>query len=167
MPITESSITLTFPDNKYFRFEDCNGYKGIQNNFKEMDACWYDSTIDTLYVVELKDWSSADLSSNEYSKNRILDLVKKSIDSTCMLLSILLSKPYSVNIQACMPFSITNDTNIKLLSIINCKSSDLPFVSSVNSEYKSRFNSYAKLFNIRTFLVMNKEKAVERFEWIS
>ena len=39
MAITESSITLNFPDNNYFRFQDCKGYKDIQDNFKEMDAC--------------------------------------------------------------------------------------------------------------------------------
>ena len=37
MAITESSITLNFPDNNYFRFEDCQGYKDIQDNLKEMD----------------------------------------------------------------------------------------------------------------------------------
>ena len=31
MPITESGITLNFPDNNYFRFEDCQGYKEIQS----------------------------------------------------------------------------------------------------------------------------------------
>lgn len=75
MSITESSITLNFPDNNYFRFQDCNGYKTIQNNFKEMDACWYDQASDILYIIELKDWSVANLTDSTFSDKRIWDLV--------------------------------------------------------------------------------------------
>jgi hypothetical protein len=49
MPITESSVTLNFPDNNYFRLCDCDGYKAIQNNFAEMDACWYDQKEVSVY----------------------------------------------------------------------------------------------------------------------
>jgi hypothetical protein len=58
MPITESSITLNFPDNNYFRLGDCEGYKILQNHFAEMDVCWYDSTKDILYLIELKNWGN-------------------------------------------------------------------------------------------------------------
>jgi hypothetical protein len=61
MIITESSITLDFPDNNCFRFEKCKGYKDIQNNFKEMDVCWYEQITDTLYIIELKDWKDGKL----------------------------------------------------------------------------------------------------------
>lgn len=38
MIITESAITLNFPDNNYFRFQDCEGYQALSgHNFKEMD----------------------------------------------------------------------------------------------------------------------------------
>ena len=182
MALTESGITLNFPDNNFFRFEKCNGYKDIQNHFKEMDVCWYDQISDTLYIIELKDWGNFTLTEEnepnasieeieqikkKISKYRIDGLVKKSVDSVCMFTSILLKKPYSANIQACSPFEITNATKIKLLSIINWTSSDPTYIASVNSEYKSRFNSYAKLYDIKTFLVMSKSQAVERFDWIS
>ena len=49
MLITESSVTLNFPDNNYFRLCDCDGYKAIQNNFAEMDACWYDQNEVSVY----------------------------------------------------------------------------------------------------------------------
>jgi hypothetical protein len=49
MPITESSVTLNFPDNNYFRLCDCDGYKAIQNNFAEMDVCWYDQKKVSVY----------------------------------------------------------------------------------------------------------------------
>ena len=167
MPITESLITLNFPDNNYFRFQDCRGYKDIQNYFKEMDACWYDESKDILYLIELKDWSIANLSNSEYSDKRIRDLVKKSVDSVSMIMSILLQKPYSTSIQTCIPFSISSETKIKLLSIVNCNDADKVFVANVNTEYKSRFNAYAKLFDINTFVVLTKDRAIQLFNWIS
>lgn len=167
MSITESLITLNFPDKNYFRFQDCQGYKSIQNHFKEMDVCWYDVNNDILYLIELKDWSVADLSNTGYSEQRIWDLVKKSVDSVSMIISILLKKPHSTSIQTCLPFSISNETKIKLLSIVNCNNADKVFVATVNTEYKSRFNAYAKLFDINTFVVLTKDKATQLFDWIS
>jgi hypothetical protein len=182
MPIIESSITLNFPDNNYFRLCDCDGYKAIQNHFAEMDVCWYDQTSDTLYIIELKNWennSFAEESDPNYtpdeiqkmkegiSNYRIGNLLKKSVDTTCMFMSILLGKVNGIKIQQCSPFTISNNTTIKLLSIINWTDIDNTYISNINTQYKSKFNSYAKLFDIKTFLVLPKDKASQLFTWIS
>jgi len=182
MPITESSVTLNFPDNNYFRLGDCDGYKVIQNNFAEMDACWYDKANDILYIIELKNWennSLAEESDPSYtpeqihkmkegiSNHRIGNLLKKSIYTTCMFMSILLGKVNGNKIQQCSPFTISNNTTIKLLSIINWTDIDSTYISNINTQYKSKFNSYAKLFDINTFLVLTKDKASELFSWVS
>lgn len=182
MTVSESSITLNFPDNNYFRLCDCDGYKAIQNYFAEMDVCWYDQTKDTLYIIELKDWDNNSLDEESdpnctpdeiqkirkgISKYRIDKLLKKSIDTTCMFMSILLGKENSIKIQQCSPFTISNETTIILLSIINWTDIDCTYISNINTEYKSKFNSYAKLFHIKTFLVLPKNKASELYTWIS
>jgi hypothetical protein len=182
MPITESSITLNFPDNNYFRLCDCAGYKAIQNNFAEMDACWYDQKKDILYLIELKNWEKNNLVEETdpnftheqiqdmkegISNYRIRNLVKKSIDTCCIFMSILLGKTNGNKIQQCSPFMISNNTTIKLLSIINWTDIDSTYISTINTQYKSKFNSYAKLFDIKTFLVLTKDKASELFTWIS
>lgn len=182
MPITESSITLNFPDNNYFRLCDCPGYKAIQNNFAEMDACWYDKANDILYIIELKNWENNSLfeeSDPNYtqeqiilkkkgiSNHRIGNLLKKSIDTTCVFMSILLGKANGIKIQQCSPFTITNNTTIKLLSIINWTDTDSIYISHINTQYRSKFSSYAKLFDIKHFHVLTKEKASEIFSWIS
>ena len=180
MAITESGITLNFPDDNFFRFESCQGHRNLQN-IKEMDACWYEQATDTLYIIELKNWENNNLI-EEHNPNvsaeqiqqmkkgisayRIDELWKKSVDSVCMFMSILLGKPYSATIQACSPFTITQTTKIKLLSIINWTSADLTYIANVNSEYKSRFKSYAKLYDIKTFVVMTKSQASQTFSWI-
>lgn len=182
MAIIESSITLNFPDQNFFRFEDCDGYRKINGHFKEMDACWYEQTTDTLFIFELKDWGSGRLqeennptiSPQEIAERkkgitdyRIRELVKKSIDSSCMFMSMLLGKPYSSNIQRCAPFTISNSTSIKLITIINWTNPDPTYISSLNTEYRSRFKSYATLFDVKAFLVMTKTQASRQFDWIS
>jgi hypothetical protein len=182
MSVTESGITLNFPDNNYFRFENCQGYKNIQDNFKEMDVCWYDQISDTLYLIELKDWKSGKLSEEDdpsippqklkdiregISKSNIRILVKKSVDSASMFMSVLLQKPYAANIQSCYQFAITNKTQIKLLSIINWTNTDITYISNINTAYKSKFHPYAKLFDISVYLVLTKEQAMKKFDWIS
>ncbi len=181
MPITESEITLNFPDDKFFRFENCDGHKNL-SNIKEMDACWYDQQNDTLYIIELKNWENSQLIEeldqdiskekiDEIKRNiseyRINELWKKSIDSFCMFLSVLLNKPYSYNIKTCIPFEISSSTKIILLSIINWTEGEETYISMINTKYKTKFQSYAKLFDIKSFLVLTKKKAAEQFSWVS
>lgn len=172
MPIIESDIILEFPDDNFFRLCDCFGYKEIQNNFAEMDVCWYDGQNDILYVIELKNWGNNRLLeednpsiSNEeiekmrknISEYRVRNLLKKSIDTTCMFMAVLLNSRQGQKIQSCAPFSITTQTRINLLLIINWASPEVVYISDINTKYKSLFGSYAKLFGIRTFLVLTKK----------
>lgn len=181
MPIVESGITLNFPDNNFFRFQNCQAYNTIQHNFKEMDVCWYDQGADTLYIIELKDWGDGVLLEEQdptytlakidelkgrITSHRINQLFKKSIDSVCMFVSVLLNKPHGVQIQNCAPFVITNNTTIKLLSIINWTNVDVTYISSIHSAYKSYFKPYATLFGIRSYVVMTKMQASNAYTWI-
>jgi len=93
------------------------------------------------------------------SNYRINNLLKKSIDTTCLFMSILLGKANGNKIKQCYPFTISNNTTIKLLSIINWIDTDSTYISNINTQYKSKFNSYAKLFYIKTFIVLTKDKA--------
>lgn len=180
--LTESNITLNFPDNNYFRFQDCEGYKQIQHNLKEMDTCWFNNEDNILYLIELKNWENNSLiEENDFSiskeeislmksnisKSRINNLLKKSIDSVSIFMSILLDKPQGLKIQKCSPFTINNNTTIKLISIINWTSSDITYIANINTEYKTKFKSYAKLYSISAYLVMTKEQAAKQFNWIT
>ncbi|MBK7988580.1 MAG: hypothetical protein IPK11_17175 [Ignavibacteria bacterium] len=182
MKIKESEIMLEFPDENYFRLCDCDGYKTIQNNLAEMDVCWYDQSNDILYIIELKNWENNSLLEEgnpnyapeqiEKTKQRISDyrignLLKKSVDTTCMFMSILLGKESGNKIQQCSPFTISTATSIKLLSIVNWTDPDSVYISMINTAYKSKFKPYAALFGIKSYLVLPKDEASKRFAWIS
>ena len=119
MAVVESSIKLDFPDQNYFRFQDCLAYHSIQTHFKEMDVGWYDQDADIFYLIELKDWTLSALENlpKEDTSKRIWDLVKKSVDSACMLVSILLNTEQGKEIQKCLPYSINQQTTIKYITI--------------------------------------------------
>ncbi len=178
--ITESAITLDFPNDLFFRLCDCPAYKEIQHHCKEMDVCWYDHATNRLYLIELKKWDNklleeedADFSREEISRKkegimayRLNNLLKKSIDTSCMFMSVLLAKPQGNKIQQCAPFTINEHTSIILLSIIDWQDPDTTYLSVINDQYRSKFKPYAKLFDIRIYLLMSKKQAQQAFSWV-
>ena len=176
---SESSFVLNFPDDNWFRICDCDGYKSIQQNLKEMDVCWYEESNNILHIFELKDWTKGvDYHENcyvckspitsknqQFAKKRVFDLVKKSIDCVCIIGAVLLQKSQGQKIMKHIPFSINKHTTIKLYSVINHNNKD--YIDIINTEYKTQFASYAKLFDIETYLVLSKDKAIKHFSWIT
>ncbi len=166
MKIIERGFEFEVPDNECFRFQDCKGYFEIQNHFREVDLCWFSKEKNTLYLIELKDWSVFSKNETDKSEGKVFDLLKKSIDSLCMIHSILLNKPYSEKITSCMPFMIDGNTKIRIHVIVNWENDDINRLSTINTEYKSMFNAYSTLFNVKAN-VLTKTKAKEKFNWIA
>lgn len=177
---TESSISLEFPDDNWFRFQDCIHYKRL-NHIREVDFCWYNEEANRLFLIELKDWGDESLDEENdpkysqediknkkkgISKYRVRNLFEKSVDSLSMFSSILMDRPLGNRINGCIPFSINLDTEIILLSIINWTSPDSTYISVINSAYRSNLNSYAKLFGAKEYQVITKKMAAELFDWV-
>jgi len=180
MVFTESSITLEFPDDNYFRICECPAYKKMQH-IREMDFCWYNQNDNKLFLIELKNWGNDSIDEeqdinieqekiNEIKegiyKYRIRNLLEKSLDTLCIFSSILLGRPLGNRINNCAPFNINTDTEIILLSIINWSSSDDSYISNINTAYRSKFNSYAKLFGVKSYYVLTKTLASDTFQWV-
>ena len=180
MAFTESSITLDFPDANHFRLSECDGYK-VLNNVREMDCCWYNENEDILYLIELKDWGNDRLDEEgdpDYSieeikqkkegiaKYRVRNLVEKSIGTLSIFSSILLGRLAGQRINDCAPFEITTNTQIVLLNVINWNIEDYSYVANINTEYKTKLNSFAKLFGVRRYIVLTKNMASNNFDWV-
>lgn len=180
MSITESAITLNFPDTNYFRLQDCQEYRKLQH-LREMDCCWYDHSNDRLYLIELKDWGNGTLteeSDPSYSKQeiekkkagitnyRIKNLLEKSQDTLCMFASVLLQRGAGNRINQCAPFNITTATKITLLSIIHYTGQDA-YIAHINTQYRTKLNAYAKLLGAQQYLVLTQTLAAKQFSWIS
>ena len=120
----------------------------------------------SVYCVDI-DATKVEKMKQGISDYRIGKLLKKSVDTTCMFMSILLGKEIGNKIQQCSPFTISTATSIKLLSIVNWTDPDSVYISMINTAYKSKFKPYAALFGIKSYLVLPKDEASKRFAWIS
>ncbi len=158
---TESSITLNFPDNNFFRFADCSGYKSLSgHNFKEMDAGWYDMSTNTYWLFELKDYTLAAIASAQTIEQKSWDMLKKAVDSLMMLLSSKHNYPYASNLDICLPAVPNNSTQFKFITIVHCNASQKTDVQLINESFKRKFKPYASLFNILYYSVVEHSQAI-------
>jgi hypothetical protein len=159
---TESRITLNFPDSNFFRFATCNGYKALSGNyFKEMDACWFDNDKNLYWLIELKDFSKANLLVPESIENRTWDIVKKAIDSLCMFLSSKHHYIYASNLNCCFPVVPNNTTQFKFITVIHCDETQKPDIQLINEQFKRKFKPYARLFGINHYSVIEHSRAIQ------
>lgn len=158
---SESNITLDFPDNSFFRLADCPAYQRLSgNHFKEMDACWYDTGSGIFWLLELKDYSQATLSGQTTIDQKAWDLVKKAVDSLCMVLASRHTYPNATHLINCFPIVPDMHTELKFVSIIHCNSAQNADIQLLNEVFKQKFKSYADLFGIRYFTVIRHDAAI-------
>lgn len=159
---TESGITLAFPTDKWFRFEKSDFYSPISgDNFKEMDACWLDVDNDICYLIELKDYTAANLSDNV--DKRIYNLWKKSVDSLQMINSALQKTSKGVTLANEIGFEMKSHYIYKYMSIIKINPEQKTYLSFMKDKYKSLFKSYATLFGISNYSLISYDAALELF----
>lgn len=160
----ESNITLNFPDNNFFRFADCEGYRVLSGyNFKEMDACWYDNTHNLYWLIELKDFTNAALDNHQNVESRAWNLLIKAVDSLCMFLSCKHTYTYSIN--QCLPFVPDLQTEFKFISIVHCNPAQAGDVQLINNSFRSKFKPYALLFGITHYAVMEHSLATRNLPY--
>nr|WP_321356675.1 hypothetical protein [uncultured Draconibacterium sp.] len=167
MGFTESNITLDFPDNKWFRFEDKSAYQQLSGfSFKEMDACWYDEANQTFYLIELKDFTSGNIENQENATGRVHNLLKKSIDSLQMVLAHQLTTDIGNELEQNMGYTIPTNTQLVFISIIDINQSQRSDLGFIRDTYKNKFKAYEKLFNLKSS-VISYENAKQRFTWVN
>ena len=159
---TESNITLDFPDDQYFRFQDCLAYKKLSaNHFKEMDACWLDAKDNTFWLIELKDFT-VDLSSGNGIEDRVWGIVKKAVDSLQMMLSVKHGYPFGKSdLQPCiLPRKPDVDSKFCLFAVIHCPPAYKVHVQLLHNSFRAKFEPYAKLFGIERYGVLEHTRAL-------
>ncbi len=158
---TESNITHDFPDNNFFRFADCSGFRKLSGaNFKEMDACWHEHGSNTYWLIELKDFT-ANLDAGNPIESRVWDIVKKAVDSLQMFLSAKHNYSYSVNeMLPCMPVVPGGLTNFKVFTIVHCPSEKKADIQHLHNSFRAKFLPYARLFGITNYGVLEHTQAM-------
>ena len=166
MAYIESNIKLNFPDSNHFRFQDIEAYKELSGySFKEMDACWYDTEANVFYMIELKDYTEGNIGERENRLQRTYNLVKKSVDSLCMLLAMFAETKHGKKFIDELPFNIARDCQVVLVSIVNISQEQKEYLGFIRDDYRSKFESYRRLFDLKA-VILSRDSAVERFIWV-
>jgi hypothetical protein len=127
---------------------------------KEMDACWYDEGKNLYWLIELKDFSLASLTTAETIEKRSWDIVKKSLDSLCMFLSSKHAYPYAADLNPCFPFVPNETTQFKFVTVVHSDLVQKPDIQLLNERFKRKFKPYAELFGITNYSLVEHSTAV-------
>jgi hypothetical protein len=158
--IVESGISLSFPDNHFFRFEDCEVYnrKLKAFSFKEVDVCWYQKSKDLYWFIELKDYSR-DFEAFEKIEDRVSNILQKAINSLSMFLSRKHDYELGKELKTCFNPKPEEKTKLILIAIIHTSSSTVTHVPLMNDRFKQKFRAYADLFSIDLFAIIDHNQA--------
>ena len=171
MPHSENGVKVHFPDNNYFFFGNCAAYKAISaHSVKEMDICWLDTALNTLWCVELKAFDDPgnakflqqDLSNGGIVKYWIDELYKKTLHTLCML------ETDRSKTNSCIVQGINDQTIFKLVHLINVVHGQETLLQFIQDELKIMLKPILAIYNVHSLTVipysLAKNKAI--LPWI-
>ena len=148
----ESNLEIVLPLNEEFRFGDCPAYRTLSGaNLKEMDFGWWDTAKNTLWLMEVKDYSRLTL--EERLPVDLFDtFVNKATDSLMMLASVWFSSAQGTSISACLPTSCRSfpfhPHKIKLVFLLKVNSHTIPEIETLRDWLKNRLKGRVALFDM-------------------
>lgn len=174
---TESGVTIDLTGRESFRFSTCPGYLPLSGiGLKEMDVGWFEPNAaggaGKLYLVELKDFTIETLvgragkSYSTYAAKAefiIDELVRKSIDSVCMLVAVAAGVPSAVLLSPCLPPSYRPGTPVQLVHILHLSPSLEPYLTFINEKVRNKIKPYQQLFAIGPCTVLSHARAMNVF----
>lgn len=157
---TESGITLEF-DDFWFRFQGSKVFSGITGiGNKEMDACYRDRNDKIFYAIELKDYSGIGSIDKSNVQQRICNIIKKSIDTLQMLLSVKFRNSFgeALETEFNTDFLLTN-LPVRLITIINVSPSNEMMVNALQTKCMSLLKPYSKIWDNVSFSIVTYRQA--------
>ena len=116
-------------------------------------------------MIELKDFTEGNIENNETVKNKVWELVKKSVDSLQLVLSKKLNTDYFQRFTEENSFDFPDDAELFFITIIHVQESQKEALNFIRDSYRNKFKAYQKLFNLKS-TVISRDKAIERFNWV-
>lgn len=148
----ESGLKVTLPTGDSFRFSDCPAYRSLSGaSLKEMDFGWWDASRNTLWLMELKDYSR--LTPAERLPADLFDgFINKATDSLLMLASVWFRSRKGAEICSDLPISCqsfpSHPKKIKLIFLLKVNSHQIPELGPLGERVKNRIKGRAALFDI-------------------
>ncbi len=157
MPIYhESGLQITLPDGMTFRFQDIPEYIRLKGqHLKEMDFGWWDTATNTLWLLEVKDYTA--LSRTDRLPEHLLPVLEaKVVDSLMMFAAIwsgtVAGKKFSAHVPVQLhsfPAAARTSSRIRVVIVLKIEKrhiiSDLP---PLKDKLKEDLQGRISLFDI-------------------
>lgn len=159
MPHTETGITVNFPTRDYYQFESCPEYQKVSGDgVKEMDFIWYDTTDNTVWLVELKGFYfpenekhvSTDLGDQEVLSKKLQELEAKALHSLVMLAT------KRTNLHQCAGAALKKQ-KIKLMFILEVIPQQESYLTFIRASIEDTLKPFLRLFAVESVMVVNQE----------
>ncbi len=171
MIIEENGVKVKFPDDNYFEFGNCSAYqKIIADGVKEVDVCWFDTSQNTLWLVELKafhnpenlKYLAQDLADTTILDYWLTELVNKSIHAVCMSLT------NRSQTQSCMKSIPDNNTKINIVHLLKVVPGQDAYLNPMQDKLRNRLKAYSAIFNISGIAIISYDFAIKNktLNWI-
>lgn len=110
----------------------------------------------------MKDFSLASLTTSETIEKKSWDIVKKCVDSLCMILSGKHAYPYVQNLNPCFLPAPPPDnlTQLNFVTIIHCDTKQKVNIQLINERFKNKFKPYAELLGVTKYAVIEHSAAI-------
>lgn len=174
---TESGITIDLTGKQHFRFRSCPGYLPLRGiGLKEMDIGWFEPAAaggtGKLYLVELKNFGLETLAGRKglsyptYAAKAefiVGELVRKSIDSICLLMAVAAGRPAAALLSPCLPASYHPGIPVQLVHILHLSPSLKPYLTFINDKVRHQLKPYQQLFSIGPCTGLSHARAITVF----
>jgi hypothetical protein len=162
----ESGLQITLPVGESFRFQDCPNYQNLKGkNLSEMDFCWWDDNKNTLWLLEIKDYSH--LTPLERLPDHLLDkLINKATDSLLILASVWFGSLRGKQICGdlpifCQTFPV-QPKKIKIVFILKLTDTNIKLqLSPLKTRLKDKLIGRLLLFDISHVTLTDHETAIK------
>lgn len=162
----ESGLRITLPDGDSFRFQDCSSYKTLSGkNLSEMDFGWWDSTRNTLWLLDIKDYSH--LTPSEKLPDHLLDnLINKATDSLLLLSAVWFGSIKGKEIGLELPLSCqsfpSNPRKLKIVFVLKISNTHIKAeLSPLKTRLLARLQGRIALFDLNNVTLTDHETGIK------
>ena len=172
--IPESGLQITLPEGMYFRFQDIPEYIKLKGqHLREMDFSWWDTDTNTLWLLEVNDYTS--LSRTDRLSDHLLPVLEaKVVDSLMMLAAMWSGTVMGKKFRARIPVQLHSfptapprtSSRIRVVIVLKIEkrhiTSDLP---PLKDKLKENLQGRISLFDILGVQLLDHHEAINLVQY--
>lgn len=146
--ISEGNLTISVPENRYFRFEDSQTYDSVKaNGLTEADLAWMVDEENALWIMELKDYGPQSQGQLAQAREKLRTRLPKNIAHAVLLVSAVwantpLGNKLRQDIEQTFPEFPDEALPIKAVAVINVENTDIPLIGPLSDAVRAALDAF-------------------------